>query len=110
MSQHTHQQLGQQLGLAALTHEQLTHALRALYQGRIVCPFKRSDLLERGFNPLAERGDVLFGLDERGVRAALISAIAERRRSEELEGRLRVTINRLQDELASARAQLEERT
>ena len=82
-------------GLAALTDDQLKQALRALTQGKLPCPFKRSDLLLRGLNPLAEHGDLLFGLDERGVRATLVSALSERRSSSAREAKLKQVIERL---------------
>lgn len=96
------------LGLTSLTDEQLTHALRALHQGRLPCPFKRSDLLACGFNPLAERGDVLFGLPQEAVKAALVVAIAERKRAAELESKLRLALTRLQDQLQQAEQRLEQ--
>ena len=66
-------------GLTKLTDEQLTKLLRSIYRGRLECPFGRSDLLMRGLNAVAEEGDLLFGLDERGVRAVISATLAERR-------------------------------
>ena len=91
-------------GLAALTDEHLKHALRLLTQGKLACPFKRSDLLLRGLNPLAEHGDLLFGLEERAVRSALIIALNERREATAREAKLRLVIEGLHkrlDELSS---------
>lgn len=86
-------------GLAALSDEQLKQALRALTQGKLPCPFKRSDLLLRGLNPLAEHGDLLFGLDARGVRAALVSALSERRQASAREEKLKRVIEHLHREI-----------
>ena len=86
-------------GLAALTDEHLKHALRLLTKGQLVCPFKRSDLLLRGLNPLAEHGDLLFGLEERAVRSALIIALNERREATAREAKLRVVIDRLYEQI-----------
>ena len=66
-------------GLTKLTDEQLAKLLRSIYRGELECPFGRSDLLMRGLNAAAEEGDLLFGLDERGVRAVISATLAERR-------------------------------
>lgn len=87
------------VGLVALSDEQLKQALRAVIQGTLACPFKRSDLLLRGLNPLAEYGDLLFGLDERGVRATLVTAISERQEASIREAKLRQMIERLYQQI-----------
>lgn len=65
-------------GLSALSDEQLKAVLKRVYSKELGCPFKRSDLLLRGLNAVAEEGDLLFGLDEAGVRAVISAVLAER--------------------------------
>jgi hypothetical protein len=67
-------------GLTKLTDEQLKSLIRKIYRGELLCPFTRVDLLARGLNAVAEEGDLLFGLDEAGVRAVIAATLAERRR------------------------------
>ncbi|MAD61855.1 MAG: hypothetical protein CMH49_10155 [Myxococcales bacterium] len=66
-------------GLSSLSDEQLKAVLRRVYSKELPCPFKRSDLLLRGLNAVAEEGDLLFGLDELGVKAVITAVISERR-------------------------------
>ncbi len=66
-------------GLSSLSDEQLKAILKRVYSKELVCPFKRSDLLLRGLNAVAEEGDLLFGLDEAGVKAVITAVISERR-------------------------------
>ena len=66
-------------GLTSLNDEQLKVILRKVYRKELSCPFYRSDLLLRGLNAVAEDGDLLFGLDEAGVRAVIAAVFAERR-------------------------------
>ena len=66
-------------GLSNLSDEQLKVVLRQVYSKELPCPFKRSDLLLRGLNAVAEEGDLLFGLDELGVKAVITAVISERR-------------------------------
>jgi len=93
------------VGLAALSDEHLKAALRLLIQGKLSCPFKRSDLMAMGLNPLAEQGELLFGLDERGVRAALVASLGERREAEAKERKLRALIEQLYEQLDQLRAE-----
>jgi hypothetical protein len=93
------------VGLASLSDEHLKAALRLLTQGKLRCPFKRSDLMAMGLNPLAEQGDLLFGLDERGVRAALIASLGERREAESREHRLKTLIEQLYNQLDQLRSE-----
>ena len=69
----------QQGGLTALNDQQLKVILKKVYQKELHCPFHRSDLLVRGLNAVAEEGDLLFGLNEAGVRAVISAVLAERR-------------------------------
>ena len=67
-------------GLTKLSDEQLKKIFRLIYRGELACPFKRSDLLVRGLNAVAEEGDLLFGLNEAGVMAVIRATLAERHR------------------------------
>jgi len=66
-------------GLTSLNDKQLKVILKKVYRKELSCPFYRSDLLLRGLNAVAEDGDLLFGLDEAGVRAVIAAVFAERR-------------------------------
>ena len=66
-------------GLSSLSDEQLKAVLKRVYTRELKCPFGRSDLLMRGLNAVAEEGELLFGLEESGVRAVLSAVFAERR-------------------------------
>lgn len=62
--------------------EDLEILLRHAHKGNLEYPLTRKTLLLMGMNRMAEMADVLFGLDERGVRAVLVAVIAERREQE----------------------------
>ena len=68
-----------QAGLTSLSDDQLKTILKKVYQKNLQCPFHRSDLLVRGLNAVAEEGDLLFGLNEAGVRAVISAVLSERR-------------------------------
>ena len=67
-------------GLTRLSTHHLTQIIKKIYAGELSCPFRRSDLLMRGLNAVAEDGDILFGLEEAGVRAVITATLAERRK------------------------------
>ena len=67
------------LGLSPVPDEDLEDLVRLIYKGHIPFPLERRRLLELGMNRLADHGDVLIGLDERGTRAVLSAVLAERR-------------------------------
>ena len=67
-------------GLTRLTNAQLKQIIKKIYSREISCPFGRADLLVRGLNAVAEDGDLLFGLNEAGVRAVITATLAERRK------------------------------
>ena len=69
------------LGLTAVPDDELLVLLRRVHEKQLSFPLKRSELLLLKTPRLAEHGDVLLGLDEAGVRAVLVSVIAERRRA-----------------------------
>lgn len=66
-------------GLASVPDEELTELLRRVHKGEVSFPLRRSELLLMKTPALAETGDVLLGLDEPGVRAVIVSVLAERR-------------------------------
>lgn len=66
-------------GLTRLSTEELEEVLRALHQGRLRFPIRMSELIGGGLPHIAEKADVLQGLDERGLRVLLVSVLAERR-------------------------------
>jgi hypothetical protein len=68
------------IALTQASDADLELLLRRVHRGELSCPFKRSDLLLLGMNALAERADLLFGLERDGVRAVLTAVLAERRR------------------------------
>jgi hypothetical protein len=67
------------MALTRVGDAELESLLRHVHRGNVRCPLRRSDVLLLGLNTLAERGDVLFGLDEAGVRAVITAVLAERR-------------------------------
>ena len=68
-------------GLTRLSTDELEEMLRALHQGRLRFPIRMSELIGNGLPHIAEKAEVLQGLDERGLRVLLVSVIAERRRA-----------------------------
>ena len=68
-------------GLTRLSSHHLKQIIKKIYVGDLPCPFGRADLLMRGLNAVAEDGDILFGLEEAGVRAVITATLAERRKS-----------------------------
>ena len=66
--------------LTRVTSDQLRTLYRQIYRGELECPFDRRALLNRGLNPQAEECDLLFGLEEPGVRAVITAVLAERER------------------------------
>lgn len=66
-------------GLTELTLEELQELLRVLHHERLLYPIRMSDLIGNGFPHVAEKAEILQGLDERGLRVLLVSVIAERK-------------------------------
>jgi hypothetical protein len=66
-------------GLLSVPEVELQTLLRRVHHGEVTFPLRRSELLMMKTPALAEHGDVLLGLDEAGVRAVLVSVLAERR-------------------------------
>lgn len=65
-------------GLSRIPSEELRRLLRLSYQGALPSPLRRSDLLVRGLNLLAEEGELLIGLEQGALNAVLIAVLAER--------------------------------
>ena len=66
-------------GLTAVSTPMLKDLLRLVHRRTLPCPFQRSTLMSMGLNRLADHGELLFGLDERAVRAILVCVLAERK-------------------------------
>lgn len=67
-------------GLTGVPTDHLERLFRRLVRGELSLPLSKASLLAMGFNEVAAGGDILLGLDERGVRAVLVAVIAERKR------------------------------
>lgn len=70
------------IGLTKVPTHELERLLRWVHKRETRIPVSRADMLASGMTYLAESGDVLFGLDEPGLRAALVCVLAERRATE----------------------------
>lgn len=66
-------------GLVSVPDADLRTVVAWVEKGLLPCPLKRSDLLGRGLNRVAENGDLLLGLDARGVRAVVLAVLMERK-------------------------------
>jgi len=66
-------------GLTALSVPQLQLLLKAVHREELPCPIDRIGLATVGLLHLGDDIEVLRGLDRAGVRAVLISVLAERR-------------------------------
>jgi len=67
------------LGLTKVPTAELETLLRWLHRGEVKPPITRSLCLSSALPYLGENGDVIFGLDEPGLRAVLVAVISERR-------------------------------
>jgi hypothetical protein len=81
-------------GLTQLSTADLRKLTRLIYKDQLLCPFKRSDLLVRGLNSLADHGDLLIG-QEKKVILLLISAVLSERHTWEsvMESRIRKALH-----------------
>jgi len=66
------------LGLKHIPTERLRALLRVVHAGQVVTPVTMPSLMLAGFSDLADQATVLHGLDQKGLRAALVIALAER--------------------------------
>jgi len=67
-------------GLVGVQDADLVALLRAVHRGELECPITQIGLAQTGLLRLGDDLDVLQGLDERGVKAVIVSVLAERRR------------------------------
>ena len=67
-------------GLTQLGTEELEDLLRRIYRGELSSPIRRSELLTLGLHRVADRGELLVGLDHAAARALLVGVLAERKR------------------------------
>lgn len=65
-------------GLKHIPSERLHALLRVVHEGKVGLPITMPALMLAGFGDIADEMPVLLGLDEAGVRAALVIALAER--------------------------------
>lgn len=66
-------------GLVAVPDDDLRTVVAWTQRGVLPCPLKRSDLLGRGLNRVAEHGDLLLGLDAAAIKAVVLAVLMERR-------------------------------
>jgi hypothetical protein len=65
-------------GLKHIPTERLRGLLRALETKRLVVPLTPAWLMMSGYSDIADEVPILFGLDDKALRAALVIALAER--------------------------------
>lgn len=65
-------------GLTAVPTPQLQLLLKAVHKEDLSCPIDRVGLATVGLMHLGDDLEILQGLDVRGVRAVLVSVLAER--------------------------------
>lgn len=66
------------LGLSHLPTDRLRALLRVVDARKVGVPVTMPALMLAGFADLADHAPVLIGLDDKGLRAALVIALAER--------------------------------
>lgn len=66
------------LGLRHIPTERLKALYRVAHAGKLALPVTMPGLMLAGFADLADQATVLHGLDDKGLRAALVIALAER--------------------------------
>lgn len=66
-------------GLTAVPTPQLQLLLKAVHKEELPCPIDRVGLATVGLMHLGDDLEILQGLDIRGVRAVLVSVLAERK-------------------------------
>ncbi|MEO6950614.1 MAG: hypothetical protein ABI321_02295 [Polyangia bacterium] len=67
-----------QPGLKHIPTERLKALLRLVVAGKVVAPVNNMRLHLAGFSDVGDVMSVLYGLDQAGLRAALVIALAER--------------------------------
>jgi hypothetical protein len=68
-------------GLKSVSTQDLRQLLKLVHRGELSCPIDRIGLAVNGLLRLGDDVGVLAGLDDRAVRAVLISVLAERPRT-----------------------------
>jgi hypothetical protein len=67
-------------GLTKLNDDEIKELLAALHRGHLQFPIRLADLIGGGLPHIAEKAEIVAGLDEKGLRALLVAVMAERRR------------------------------
>jgi len=67
------------IGLRQVSTERLQALLRVVHAGKLGTPVTTATLMLAGFGDVGDDMPILHGLDETGVRAALVIALAERK-------------------------------
>lgn len=73
-------------GLTDVPTSDLEKLLRVVHHGQLPCPLDVPGLTCVGLQHIADRVDVLRGLDERAVRVVITTVIAERRHAQKVRG------------------------
>ena len=66
-------------GLTKLTDDEIKELLTWLHRGHLRFPIRLADLIGGGLPHVAEKAEIVAGLDEKGLRALLVSVMAERK-------------------------------
>lgn len=66
-------------GLTSVTSRDLRALLRVVHNGELACPITQVGLATVGLLRLGDSLEVLRAVDQRGVRAVLVSVLNERR-------------------------------
>ena len=67
------------VGLAHIPTERLRALFKLVTAGKIAAPVSMPALMLAGFGDIADELSILHGLDQAGLRAALVVALAERK-------------------------------
>ena len=65
-------------GLKHIPTDRLKRVFKLVIDGKLVAPVNMMVLHLAGFSDIADEMQVLYGLDQAGLRAALVIALAER--------------------------------
>lgn len=65
-------------GLRHIQTERLKALFKLVVAGKVVAPVSNMILHLAGFSDVADQMEILYGLDQAGLRAALVIALAER--------------------------------
>lgn len=67
------------VGLTTIPDAELARLFQLSVRGELPDPIERQALMLRGFNEIADYGEVLHGLPAKAVQAVLMAVIAERK-------------------------------